>query len=387
MGETGERRPRVVVVAQAAPAQGGIATFARLLTLPAPPLDRFEVEVLNTTRRAVRRGGVFSPATVRWALVDAGRVFLAARRSQVVHLNTALLPLPPLLRVLALIAAAKLAGSAVLLHVHSEVNTRRGPFEPPRVVAWLLRRLRAADAIVVVSERAKSTLEPFVGRDRIEVLDNPVDLRSVGSACPDGEVPTVLFVGTISVNKGLYELIEAAVRLRERGVRGWRLQVIGGANEVGEAEARAILQKAADAGIADSFLGSQGQAEVLRRLTEGDIFVLPSHSEGQPLSVLEAMATGLPIVATRVGAIPDLVRCGEEGLLVEPGDIDGLAEAIERLVEDRQLRTEMGARAAARARDRHSLDGFHVRVAAIYRQLALTTGADVSARRSRVIDR
>ena len=99
-----------------------------------------------------------------------------------------------------------------------------------------------------------------------------------------------------------------------------------------------------------------------------DIFVLSSDYEGIPNVVLEAMAAGLPIVATRVGSVADVCQHGEAGFLVAPEDETGLVEALVRLVRQPQLRREMGARARARAEEHYSLNQLPDLLTNLYRQ-------------------
>jgi glycosyltransferase involved in cell wall biosynthesis len=142
--------------------------------------------------------------------------------------------------------------------------------------------------------------------------------------------------------------------------------VIGGANEVGDDEAAELRRLMDDAGLGDSLLGSRDSDEIAKHLAAADVFVLPSHWEGQPIAVLEAMASGLPIMGTRVGAMPDVVRDGTDGLLVEPHDVAGLADALARLLGDEPLRREMGANARRRIEDGYDLTAFRRRVQDLY---------------------
>jgi glycosyltransferase involved in cell wall biosynthesis len=110
---------------------------------------------------------------------------------------------------------------------------------------------------------------------------------------------------------------------------------------------------AAELGDAGELLGERD--DVAEQLARADVFVLSSRSEGLPMAILEAMAAGLPVVATAVGGIPELVADGETGLLVPPGDADALAEALRRLVADPELRRRLGDAARTRVEERFSL--------------------------------
>ena len=109
-----------------------------------------------------------------------------------------------------------------------------------------------------------------------------------------------------------------------------------------------------------------GPAERDRLLASADAFVLPSYAEGLPMSLLESMAWGLPVITTTVGSIPEHVRDGAQGLLVQPGDVSELAGAIERIVMDDALRSAHG-RGGPRAVEPLSIELYARKVAAIYR--------------------
>jgi glycosyltransferase involved in cell wall biosynthesis len=376
VGDRPRDRVRVVVVAQAEPAQGGIATFAQTI-VGDPELNRsFDMRVLNTTRRAVRVGGALSASNAWHAIVDSVRVYRAARRSHVVHVQTALLPLLPLVRAAALCAAARLGGAAVLCHVHTGL-ANVGPneeFEPRWLVRWLLRRFRRASRVLTVSRPGMMGLRLHMPEARIETVDNAVDLASFEPADVDAEVPRLLFVGTLARRKGLLDLLEALRLLRTSGIDRWRMEIVGAGNEAGDEEAEVVRRAFAAAGLDAALLGPLGGTAVRERLRSASIYVLPSHSEGQPIGILEAMASGLPVVATRVGAIPEMVRHGVEGFLVDPAQSGDLADALASLIGSSELRRRMGLAARKRAEDDYGVEKLRARLADLYQAVTRELG-------------
>jgi glycosyltransferase involved in cell wall biosynthesis len=378
-GRPAQPRPRVVLVAQAAPAQGGIPTFVETVMNDPVLASRFELTLLNTTRRAVREAGTWAPGNALHAAIDAIRVFRAARRTDVVHVQTALLPTPPLLRAVALCGAARLAGATVLCHAHTGL-INSGPtetFRPSVLQRVLLRRLRFAD-MLTVSDAGARGLRPLL--PAVETVDNPVEVAAFEPADPGTSPPTILFVGTLAERKGLFDLLAAMRQLRDEGINDWRLEVVGAGNEAGDREAARVRAAYRAAGLDEALVGPLWGADLRARLRAASVFCLPSHTEGQPIGILEAMASGLPVVATRVGAIPDQVRDGLDGILVDPGDAAGLGAALRRLVTSPELRTAMGASARARAEERFDLSWFRARMGEIYER-----GADEARTRRRAL--
>jgi glycosyltransferase involved in cell wall biosynthesis len=166
--------------------------------------------------------------------------------------------------------------------------------------------------------------------------DAPEGAEQAGIAA--GQGPRLLFVGRLAAVKGLPVLFEALKALVPRHP-GLMLELIGDGSE------RAGLERrVAAAGLGDHvrFLGYRGQAEVADRLRETDVFVLPSFAEGVPVVLMEAMASRVPVVATRVAGVGELVRDGESGFTVPPGDPVALAAAIDALLADPALCARMG---------------------------------------------
>jgi glycosyltransferase involved in cell wall biosynthesis len=226
-----------------------------------------------------------------------------------------------------------------------------------------------ADAVVAVSRAAAAALERAgTPASNVRVIPNgippgPPAWRPIDDG---GAGPMILFVGRLDPAKGLPELIGAGRLLLERGC-AIRLQIQGDGREDGVVrEAMAIAPLAGRARLIP-----HAEAAGCARLPEDApcIFVLPSRYEGFGVVLLEAMRLGLPVVATRTGGIPEVVRDGIEGLLVPPRDPSALADAIARMIENPALRGRFAAAGRSRA-DAFREDTMCAAWGAIYANLA-----------------
>jgi glycosyltransferase involved in cell wall biosynthesis len=182
--------------------------------------------------------------------------------------------------------------------------------------------------------------------DRCPVLNNwtaTPPLLKIGMSREQralSESVEILFLGWVEKEKGIFDLLQCAVRLSERGeIPSFRLLIAGGGSAMAEANSYVNAH-----GLADivQFLDWIDEEEKLERLRRADVLVLPSHIEGMPNAIIEAMAAGLPTVGTNVGAVEDVVIDGVTGYIVPPGDIDRLFDALLKLLGDSNLRSRMG---------------------------------------------
>jgi glycosyltransferase involved in cell wall biosynthesis len=210
---------------------------------------------------------------------------------------------------------------------------------------------------------------------RVVGICNGVDTNRFAPALPDeegrslrgGAEHVIAILGHLSDVKGHPEFVEAA-GLLSRQFANSRFLAIGGENIQPGMRAR-LEQRARDLGLGDrvQFLGFRN--DVARVIAAADVVVLPSHAEGFPLAVLEAMACGKPVIATPVGGVAEAVVDGVTGLLTPPGNPAALAEAIARLVSDEALRRRMGAAARRRIEERFSMTVFARAVQGVYSDL------------------
>src|SRR5439155_13240184 len=181
-----------------------------------------------------------------------------------------------------------------------------------------------------------------------------IDVAGAPRAALDGDPPVVVSVGRLKAPKTFLTLVRVLAQVDSTT---FRAQIVGdGADRpVIEAELRGPVE----------LLGERGDVPEL--LAAADVFVLSSASEGLPMSVLEAMAAGLPVVASAVGGVPELV--GDAGILVPPHDERALADALARVLGNAELRRRLGAAARARVAREFSLDATRAKHLELYERL------------------
>jgi glycosyltransferase involved in cell wall biosynthesis len=277
--------------------------------------------------------------------------------------------------------AALLAGGArppIVVHTfHGHVL--RGYFGPVRTFGfrqlerWLARM---TTALVAVSPEVRDDLVKLgvAPRDKFTVVrlgiqleervanqDGRDETRRVLGIGPD--CFTVGWIGRMTAVKRTSDVLLAFKRLRERGVDA-RLCMVGDGPDREPLERRAH-----ELGIMRDTLFLGYQEDVAPFYAAFDAMILPSGNEGTPVSAIEALAAGRPVVATRVGGVPDVVRDGEDGFLVDTGDVDTLADRLAQLAEDSNLRAAMGEAGRSRVLARYSVERLIDDVDRLYRSL------------------
>jgi len=255
-----------------------------------------------------------------------------------------------------------------------------------RLFVWLYRGIaRRASAFVASARAVADNLAARGIRPPLTaVAPNAIDVGSfVGSArepraagrARHGFAPGDLVIGSASVHhrrKGLAYLIEAFDRIAASS--GSVRLLLPGAGPAGE-ELRAMVR--ARAFLRDRVVFPGPTDDMAGFLDAIDIYVQPALSEGLPLALLQAMAAGKPIVATRVGGVPEALRDGLDGLLVEPRDAGALAAALERLIPNPALRAALGGSARARARAEFDAPRLARDLLSLYDQLVTTSNRKV----------
>jgi glycosyltransferase involved in cell wall biosynthesis len=250
------------------------------------------------------------------------------------------------------ILLARLSGARVV----AVENLARPGSAKQRLVKRLTTRLLAAH--VAVGERCADDVAAFAGVPRPRVIPNGVPDVALEQLPRPAEGPIVGSIGRLDRQKGYDVLVEALPRLS--GVT---------AVVVGEGAERAELtRRAAELGVEDRLLLPGWSDDARRALTTFDVFVLPSRFEGLPLVLIEALLAGVPVVATRVGSVGELVT-DETGVLVPPDDPQALADAVQALLDDPERRARLGAGGRRRALERFTIERVADSFAALYAEI------------------
>lgn len=233
---------------------------------------------------------------------------------------------------------------------------------------WLSRACLKFPHLLAVNSRAAIRVLASSGcpEHKLHYLPNVIDLAHFHPGETNSGHPlTILGIGRLGPEKRFDRFLRVLALLQRSCSVPFRALIVGSGPLRAELE-----QLAHGAGLypnAVQFCGSVADVNVLYR--KADLLLLTSDHEGTPNVVMEAMASGLPVVATAVGGVPDLVQNGTTGFLAGPNEEQGLAEAISKLLKDDALRFEMSRRARALVEERHSLNSLPAQLEVLYRRV------------------
>jgi colanic acid/amylovoran biosynthesis glycosyltransferase len=222
---------------------------------------------------------------------------------------------------------------------------------------YLAQKIAAANFICCISYYARSQLmrlSPASEWDKLVVSRLGVDAE-VFAPRPSRHAPEtfeIVCVGRLTPAKGQHLLIEAVERLTQQG-RSVRLRLVGDGPDGAALRERTALLANPEAVV---FEGAVNQDRIRALYAMADAFCIPSFAEGIPVVLMEAMAMEIACVSTHITGIPELIRDGVDGLLVAPSDVDGLTDALARLIDDAELRERLGKSGRQRVREHYDLN-------------------------------
>lgn len=348
--------PRVLMVGTSLGGRGGVSAVVSVLRADGL-FERESVRYVAThvdgSRYAKARGALCG----FWQA--ARECFL--HRPAIVHVHAA--SHASFLRKSFVLLLARLSGARTIFHLHGGGFRQFATEEAgPLLRRWIRHTLQASSVVITLSEGWAGFVRGYAPGARVEVLPNSVPLPPLPAG--NGETGRILFLGRLEAAKGVADLLEAGAALAARFPA---LRLVFG----GDGDLDGLRRRAAELGIAErvellGWVDARTRAEQLERAA---LFCLPSHAEGLPMAMLEAMAAARPVVASAVGAIPETIRDGVDGILVPPRDPAALAEALARLLGDAALRARLAHAGRATIETNYSTDVVCGKLAAIYHHL------------------
>ncbi len=254
-----------------------------------------------------------------------------------------------------------------VIHVH-DYDYSADYLARGRVMRAFVRKIfRGAGAVLVLGEREKIALQNLLGlgASTTAVLHNAVpDPKPTVSRRSPSHTCNILFLGHLTARKGVPELLRALAYPNVMS-RDWHATLAGGADNDG------FQRMAGELGLGKRtrFPGWLDQSEVRGLFAEGDILVLPSYAEGLAMALLEGISHGLTVVTTPVGAHSEVIEDNVSGLLVPPGNVDALAAALIRAIDDVSLRERLQSGARRRFLEGFEVEAYAARLIAIHERI------------------
>jgi glycosyltransferase involved in cell wall biosynthesis len=343
---TTQTKPLNVLVATPG-GQKGRGGIDRIMHALRGELERHSAAEVTAKFVATRGTGSIALSPIHLANFVARMLGLkAAGRLDVIHIN--LSSYGSTYRKLIISRLAHSLDIPYVLHLHGANYGEFWSERDTRLNRAIRKMFGGAAQVIVLGNVWRDMVLARCPEARVVIVPNATAAPTLPRKPGDGTA-RILFLGRVGARKGVPQLTHALSRMLD--VPHWHA-TIAGDGEVDEARATA-----SGLGLTDriDFPGWCDERQVAELISRADILVLPSFAENLPMSVIEGMAAGLAVVTTRVGAVTDIVTDGETGLLVDAGDLDGLANALRRVVTDEALRNRLGAAALAFHRSRLDL--------------------------------
>jgi glycosyltransferase involved in cell wall biosynthesis len=312
--------------------------------------------------------------TLREKAAYAGRLFLTSRtrvreiEPDIVHIHFC--SRADFWKHAICLAVSRSFGAKTIFHLHG------GSFdafyaEMNRLQKSATKRIFGlADRVIALSSYWKEFLSGLAPPHNISVLNNPIDCERLapGKRAPDPANPTLLLLGSLGRRKGHYDVLRA-LPLVVKKHPNVKVLFAGADEDHGATETLKRLAREADLTEHVEFLGPVSFEPKVELLRTSTILILPSYAENMPISVLEGMAARMPVVSTRVGALPEVLDGGEAGLMIEPGDWEALAQSINRILDDPPFAARLGEVAGKRARRLWDVKRIASRIDVVYREV------------------
>ncbi len=357
-------RIKILLVSPIPPPYGGIAHWSQMICNYSATRSDVDISNVDTAVRwRAEDDWVIWKRVVFGGLQLVRDVFRFIRQLRfhphVVHLNTS--GQLSIIRDLVIIRIAHGYRIPVTLHIRFG---RIPEIAVANTTEWKLmsKAICMADTVIAIDASTEEAIRTHLPNAKVTRVPNCVNTNALPESFANSSGQrTLMFLGSVIPTKGIEELVQAWVQLNHLN---WKLIIVGPGSQEYQNQliARYIPEDL-------EFTGKKEHDEALKMMAACDLFVLPSYTEGFPNVIAESMALGKPIIATRVGAIPEMLPEGH-GELIEPQNVDELKSALQRLMADDVLRDQLGSQARKRVLREYSLDAVFERYMGIWKHLA-----------------
>lgn len=294
-----------------------------------------------------RSGSIFSKI-LHFAVFLVKYLFILAANKSLKIVHTHVSHKGSFFRKALIIEIAKILNKKVIFHIHGSEFDEFYKNSPVFVKKLITATLNKSDLIFVLSNQWAKAVGEKCSSEKIRIIYNPVEIIENNSdKLRETEQVNVLFMGKIGKRKGVYDIIEAARLINDLNVK---------INLYGDGEINEVRGIVSENHLDQKILVNDWINDRQKAYQESDIFILPSYNEGLPVSICEAMANALPVIATNTGGIPDQIEDGNNGFLIERGDYITLAEKIGILARNINLREKMGAEGYKIAKEKFDIN-------------------------------
>ncbi len=260
---------------------------------------------------------------------------LTDRQIKILHIHHA--SRGSFLRKSLLVLIGKIFGKKVILHIHG--GGFHNYYKRARLMKPVIRlTLESSDAIICLSEMWKKYYSSTFKLKRLVIINNVIEKPSVSAEHVQNGTLNLLFLGHVTEKKGVFDLLKVLAAGRDQFRHKVKV-TIGGIGEVERLE-KTISENQFNGDV--SFAGWVNGNKKAQLLNDCDVYVLPSYFEGLPISILEAMSYGKPVISTNVGGIPEIVKPGFNGWLFQPGDHQALNTIIMEAMDNKELLKQYG---------------------------------------------
>ncbi len=352
---------KICMVVPIPPPYGGIANWTKLMDEYVKGIDDVELSFVNTAPKKRSMEGrtlwdrVVVQGTQMFKMNWQMKKLLKAEKHDAVHMTTS--GQLATFRDIMMLKAAKKMGVPTVYHIRFG---RVPEIAKDNTGEWkrLKKAMLLADKVIAIDTKTLGEIKKYAPEANVCYVPNPFDMsKTVGVEIAKELKKEVVFVGWVIKTKGIEELLCAWQNTAQK-YPDWMLKIIGPCNEDYKKE---LCTKYSCKNVI--FAGEQSHDEVMKNVSDAAVFTLPSYTEGFPNAVLEAMALEKPIVATSVGAIPDMLEgCG---FVIAPRNSDELEKAFDRMLSDENLRCEFSKKAKQKLIDEYTIE----KIFAVYNDL------------------